>query len=466
MYNSPFHSLKFLLIVSLFVTTVCLSQNNESDDETKTVGFNYGGTTLETVAQFSQNDAVPFWFVNNRMGRFENQTNLLGRISNSITYNTTENSGFTLYSGVVASDGFNDNIRIDELALVFSNSWLHLEAGKKQPEFVFDGLGVTNKNFLWSTNAQAMPGLLIKNNKPIKIFNFLEIDELALGYYIMDDDRFVEDTRVHYKKIGTNFIINSKNSVSLDVQHFVQWAGTSPIFGELANDFEAFVDVFLATAPESNPIPGEEANALGNHLGSYFLEYTYAGNTTFSIYHEHPFEDGSSSGLSNFPDGLYGINITPTRNRYINKFVYEFITTNSQSKGVTSSGADNYFNNGLYRTGWIYKNRIIGLPLFIANFNQPLDENYRPIVANTITAHHLGVSGSISKVSWEAKFTYVKNKGLRNSPLDTAIENFYSYAKASYVIPDYGTISLFTGLDSGNFDNTNLGGGITYKYNF
>src|SRR5690606_16390754 len=83
--------------------------------------------------------------------------------------------------------------------------------------------------------------------------------------------------------------------------------------------------------------------------------------------YNHLFEDGSGRRLGNTPDGRYSIYVEDVEDTHVKKWVraimYELYYTKHQS--YTSSGndgTDNYFNNNLYRSGWTYESRVLGVP--------------------------------------------------------------------------------------------------------
>jgi len=49
--------------------------------------------------------------------------------------------------------------------------------------------------------------------------------------------------------------------------------------------------------------------------------------------------------------------------------LYEYVDTTNQSGGFGVSGRDNYFMNKLYRSGWTYDGRTLGLPFIFGPFN-------------------------------------------------------------------------------------------------
>ena len=213
---------------------------------------------------------------------------------------------------------------------------------------------------------------------------------------------------------------------------------------------------------------GEIFNAVGNHLGSYLLDYEFKTTVgTTSVYHEHPFEDGSGSGFANFPDGVWGIYFQPAANTFVNGFVYEFITTKDQSGTATSgSGFDNYFNNSVYRSGWTYEGGIIGLPFMIAAPGTMLAEGNIKFSSNTLSMHHIGVSGVFKMLEWKLKSSFVKNFGRVASPFPEPLTTTHHYLEIVYPMENLGIFTLLTGFDTSSSTDSIFGAGLQYAYTF
>jgi hypothetical protein len=121
-----------------------------------------------------------------------------------------------------------------------------------------------------SGNARALPGLIIEANNPLAISKSVAID-WGIAQYFLNDDRYVENSKIHYKRLGLTWNINDRNGLNFKIQHFAVWGGTSPETGDLPDDFTAFTKVFLASRCNEDAEAGEQQNAIGNHLGSYLF---------------------------------------------------------------------------------------------------------------------------------------------------------------------------------------------------
>lgn len=418
----------------------------------------------EILGVYSSETSNPFWFhanTNTQVGVTSN-VSALGEVEG--TYTVSENASIRAGLSFFYRDNVSEEFQRKNAYVQFQNNWLKATIGAKSGELKQQGLSATNKNFLFSENARPLSGLLLEANTPIKISETFAID-WGIGHYYLNDNRFVDDVMIHYKRLGLQIHLNKTNKLTAQIQHYAQWGGTSPEFGKLNSDFEAFVDVFFAKRASEISIEGELLNAVGNHLGSYLLEFSF--NATigdFSTYHEHPFEDGSGTRLANFPDGVWGVYFQPTESKIVSGVVYEFITTNNQSKGGV--GADNYFSNNIYRSGWTYERNAIGLPFILIDPNVEVTAINSPIVSNRVISHHFGFAGTVKDVLWELKSSFVKNLGTYNHPFPEPLQVWYNYLSLQYPTQKYGTFSFFGGVDTGKSIDTVAGAGLAYSYAF
>jgi len=427
--------------------------------------FEIGGE-VTLFGAISSEDNIPFWMHANTNTTRGYLSNFSGTGEANGRYGLSDNAFIEGGVAYFYRDDVADEFQRKNSYLRFQNNWLKVTLGAKAQDIVNKGLSATNKNFLWSANARPLPGLVIEANDPIKISNMFEID-WGIGHYSLNDDRYVDDVRVHYKRLALITKFNENNKLTTQIQHFVQWAGTSPEFGKLQGDFSAFVDVFFARKSEEIFVEGEILNAVGNHLGSFLIDYelTLPGRDRFSIYHEHPFEDGSGTRWANFPDGVWGIFYEPENTSVFKAIQYEYITTVDQSNSPTG-GVDNYFSNSVYRSGWTYEGNIVGLPFITFDPSVEISETNSPIINNQVETHHFGFSGKFKSIDWMFKSTIVRNLGIPGVPFSPEIKNWYNYASFGYDTKKYGAFTLSGGADFNNVGNDVFGGAIQYQYSF
>ncbi|MEZ4859239.1 MAG: capsule assembly Wzi family protein [Flavobacteriaceae bacterium] len=441
-----------LPIIAIFFSTSFLAQS-----------IVWSGS-VEGMGIASTKDYNPFWFYTNTATQVGSASNFsgLGRLESA--YTITENASLTAGASFFYRDEVKDEFQRNDLFLQFQNSWIKATVGAKTAQKVQYGLSATNKNILFSNNTRPFPGLLLEANNPIKLSETFSVD-WGIGHFVLNDDRFVDNVKLHYKRVALHIDFKNNNRVRAQIQHYVQWGGTSPEYGKLKSDFNAFIDVFTARKSSEIGTDGELFNAVGNHLGSYLLEYGFKNNVgNFSMYHDHPFEDGSGTAFANFPDGAWGAYFEPAKSKIVTAFLYEFITTNNQSKGGV--GADNYFSNAIYRSGWTYEQNIIGLPFIMVDPTVEISPENNSIISNRVIAHHFGFAGTVKGFLWEVKSSSIKSLGRYSNPFPKAIKTFNNYLSIKYPTQEYGTFHLFGGIDTSNIIDTVMGAGLGYSYKF
>ena len=418
--------------------------------------------TVSAELLVSSEDNNPFWFYTNTFRQRGALTDFGGLIGGEVSYKLSDRS--RLHAGVTAfyRNEVEDEFQRRDLFLAFENSWLRAVAGAHHRPVRYRGVSLTNRDFLNAGNARPLTGFLVEAPHLLRLSDNFAMD-WGLGHYYLNDERFVKDTWVHYKRLGLNYRFFERNELYFQVNHYAQWAGTSPIYGDLNDDFEAFIDVFFARrSPEVNQ-EDELLNAVGNHLGTYLLSYAYTHDTgRLEVYHEHPFEDGSGTRLANFPDGTWGANYFWNDHRFLEGVLYEFVYTLDQSNSPTS-GRDNYFNNNIYRSGWSYEQQIIGMPLMVYDTNWTQEPNTSPVISNRVRAHHFGLVGHAGLVQWKYKTTIVDQLGTFALPNDASF--WFNYLEASYGT-FFGELTFRFGVDVGNRIDTTVGGGLQYRYTF
>jgi hypothetical protein len=308
----------------------------------------------------STQDKIPFWLRANTGFEFSEVTNVSGVFDGMYAYdfgNLKIEAGAYFF----ARDGLETAIQRRDLYAQATHKWFRVIAGAKKREEAFWGLSITNKNYLYSNNARPLPGLI---NEPFTIGKFFNSD-LGIAHYQRNDERFVVNMRVHYKRLNVSSQISTKCKLTCGLQHFVQWAGTSPVSGKLKNNLGGYWNVFIANKTTELGLEGELENAVGNYLGSYLFRYDLVRSKgEIFFYHEHPFEVGSGTAFKNLPDGVWGFTFKPLSNKIINRVLYEYVDSRSQSASANNNRTDSYVSNSIYRSGWTFEENIIGNPFF------------------------------------------------------------------------------------------------------
>lgn len=417
--------------------------------------------TAEGLLSSEENN--PFWLYTNQRGRLDEFTDLATWADASGTYFITPDASIALGLGGLYQNGLPDKLQLDEYYLSFKNTWMKAHAGRKHKIELYNGLSATNENVLWSLNARPLPGVSFEIYRPVYFWKSAGLGfKASLEEFFTDDERYVENLRIHHKSF--HFVYSGIRNVELivGVQHFAQWAGTSPEEGPLPDGFEDYLRVITGQQGKNTEV-GEQLNALGNQLGSYEIYL----NTSWSHYdiqllYNTFFEDMSGLKLRNTPDGRYGIFIEDKETeKWVSSFMYEYYYTRNQSKYYpTTDGKDNYFNNSLYKSGWTYENRILGLP-FILSAKDGLG-----ISDNNIVAHHIGISGkAFYYLPYKFMLSYRMNYGAKSGsskPNDEILSGFVDLR----VWEDIVNVNVQIGADIHSSSKEIFGAGLRVSRSF
>ena len=281
---------------------------------------------------------------------------------------------------------------------------------------------LTTGGLLYSYNAHPMPCVRIGIEQwtPFPgLYGYVEVKG-GISHQWQADNAYVENGYVHHKWIGGRIGGKLPVNLSYEFHHVAQWGGYSPVYGDLGNDWHAFLNAFLVRSGGS--MANDQLNAQGNHVGSQILTLDVKGvGWKVSAYWQNIFEDGPIKFIGfgmNVPDGLWGINITQTHWRYISGFTYEFLQTTDQSgpfhdrDGLVYGGADHYYQNGIYRNGWNYFYRTLGNPFLTSPVYNADGTIYTH--NSMVQAHFAGIKGDIYGFRYRLMGSYVRNYGNNN----------------------------------------------------
>lgn len=450
-----------LLLLIFFYTSATRSQTDYSAE-------------VELMAQGSTQEKVPFWMYSNKRGRISPETNAVGLVAARIQHQLGSEAILEIGGGGVVHNGFQKKLALDEVYLQFRNRYFYITGGVKQKKKLYNGLSATNENILWSLNARPLPGIEIGTQKPVFIFPGIGF-EGRWGEYILEEDRHVPWARVHHKKFNVVIQPAENWQIKAGIQHFSQWGGVSPEWGTQPEGFIDYLRILSGSAGGKNAEVYDQANLLGNHLGSWIFEtYGELGQSTLGFIFNSLFEDGTGSRFANFPDGEYGL-LWKNRRKFvrINFIVYNFFYSKNQSNNANSFGPDDYFNHGTYRSGWSYFGKVIGAPFFL------YDKGQDRIINNKFTAHHLGISGNLGTFydpyPYKLLMSYRINEG-------TYAKDIIPADKEPHILSTYFTARLYNGdfeldtprltldflfaADFNSLLDPNFGAGVSLKYNF
>lgn len=474
--------IKFIFISILFFTghfQVSAQENNTHYNVTLGAGL-------------SSNETLPFWLASNRFGAVPNTDHLLLNASIYSNLKKADKDFGIAYkinaTGFIGNENATTGYIADENAVLINEMYLRLQYknwamdfGNMHDQVKWEGLSSSNGNIVKSINSRAIPGINIKTLDYIKLpfaKKWLRFQGNLANYWL-NDNRFVDNAMLHHKSLYFKFITSSKFSFEAGIDHYAQWGGTSPTTGAQPSGFTDFLRIFSGSAGGSNALETDQLNALGNQLGSYLLQFNYDSKTTnMSFYVSHIFEDASGLELQNWRDNLYGFYIDLKKpNAIISAILTEFTYTkhtsgsNTHDRGYDENGNslpgrghDDYFNSGVYNSGWTYFGRSIGSPYFTT---VPVDENgiTNGIIQgdNRFMAFNLGAKGTIHHINYKALISHVTYYGWFENEYETKPKQLSGLLE--FHIPQFHNIpfdiNIGGSFDTGTYSPVNFGGFLT-----
>jgi hypothetical protein len=139
----------------------------------------------------------------------------------------------------------------------------------------------------------------------------------------------------------------------------------------------------------------------------------------------------------------------------------------SEPGRFTGRGLDNYFNNSIYRSGFVSYGRMMGVPLFIPTIN---DNGVSVGFANTrLWAAHQGMNGWLTEdLSWKTLLSYSRHYGLHGREYPTPKQFLSLAAQLDYALPGKPLICSFKlAYDKGSVMDSAFGAELrlTFKIN-
>lgn len=291
---------------------------------------------------------------------------------------------------------------------------IDITAGIK-PEYYGAGDALLSSgSLLFSENAHPIPRISIgiEHWTPLPgLFGYAEIKGGLTHGWLNDNYDVIKGTLLHHKYIGGRIGGKLPVNVSYEFHHVAQWGGYSNKHGDLGNNWQAFKAAIFVKS--GGTMANDQINAQGNHIGVQQLALDVKGEGwKVSTYWQIIQEDGPIRFIGttmNKPDGLWGLSATQSRWPFIQGVTYEFLNTTDQSgpfhdrDGLVYGGADNYYNNSIYKQGWTYYGHIIGSPLLSLSNNR-------------VIAHHVGIRGDIYGYHYRLIYNHADNYGTYRKP--------------------------------------------------
>ena len=440
-----------LIITVFFILTIfnLFAQNNEIKREVK--------YTAEAGTIISTNEETPFWLRANQYGIVPNQSpifTLRGSVNSDYKKAITKEDQYKLSKfdwgyglNIIGNVGKENQFLIPEAYVKAKYGAFEIYAGRRREIFGLVDSTLSSGSYIWSGNALPMPKVQIStpNFVPLPLTKgFLSFKgTYAHGWFEnsrTDVKNFYLHQKTLYFRLGKP---DWKFHFYGGFNHQVQWGGEllypdpqnrAAINGQVGSSINDYINVVtgmsLAGVGDTTKNGLNDAtNRSGNHLGTIDFGFDInTNNLSILCYRQNIYDDGSLYYLANITDGLNGISVKIKKKSEakirLHKIVFEYLNTTNQSGMTTPDnsnsrlrGEDNYFNNSVYKNGWVYNTMVVGTP-FITSYldspsNKPFNDLY--IINNRTSVFYLGVETLIkSTVTCEVKLAFSNNYGTYN----------------------------------------------------
>ncbi len=458
-YNFRNNSRCFIVLVLLFFTLFVHAQKDS---------VNYDVSVSGIISTGSQS---PFWLHSRQYGlnsSLPQSSNLLLGIQKEMNKpKSLFDYGFKA-NLLIKTDIAGGNFYFHELYAKARISVFDFIVGSREEHLGNQDSTLSCGGFLFSQNARPMPKITlgIEHFTPIPFtYGFVEIKG-ALVHGWFTDNAYVIGELLHHKyaylKLGGRLPIH----IQYGLDHVAEWGGNLPVYGQQPSSFKDYIAIFLGHSGGANANEADQINALGNHIISQsirldidILDFKIGG------YWQNISEDGPIRliGLTmNAPDGLWGISIKNKNFPYIKGVIYEYLNTTDQTgpyhdkDGIVYGGADTYFSNGIYESGWSYYSQTIGTPFI---FPQISHNGYKYSTNDRVQVHHVGIEGDILNYNYRFISSFSKNYGIYGIPFTKMIPNTSMLLEINKKFPKLMNIEFGCniGADFGKLNGNSFG---------
>ncbi len=258
---------------------------------------------------------------------------------------------------------------LNQFLFSFKNNFGDFNFGKFHNDQYNENL-LSTGHLIQSKNAN--PYLNISFLKNFNITKSFQIQYFQSEGILEKNNIYFEAPYIHNKRL--HFIYSkNQNNFSFGMNHVAIWGGHVKNFGKLPNSLNDYFRVFTGGSGDDNAPITEQVNALGDAWGIYDFNYKrILPQFDISLYYQHIFADRSGMKFLNSYDGLFGILVENNRNVLKQKYLFEYLNTVDQGGDFHPPGGDAYYWNGIYSSGWTFKDDIIGNP-YIEVFNNRVE---------------------------------------------------------------------------------------------
>lgn len=440
----------------MYAASVCLLMSQITYAQTVRQKIRY---EVEAGTYLSTTESNPFWIRSNQYGEVPLESNgftLRAQAKKEyepLIYRKKGTGKFSYGYGIraVLNAGKVNQVLLAELYGKVRYGAFEFSAGRRREVMGLVDSTLSAGSYIWSGNALPMPKVQISipNFTPILKNGLIAVKgNFAHGWFGTGDS--VKNYYLHQKSL---YVRLGKPDWRFKFyggfNHQVQWGGQVlyPRYEgklritEFGSDWQTYLYVVngksLYTLDtlviQNGQASAEGGNRVGNHLGTIDLGLEYEDDhAKWFVYKQSIYEAGALFYLNNIADGLHGIAYTrKNATSGILKVVVEYLQTSNQGGPYLSNrstipqlrGAEDYFNNGRYIDGWVYKGQTIGTPFimplrYTTGLSQSLDANPNRIVNNRVNVLTLSVKSRVKQADLVTRLSFSHNLGSYTIPLD------------------------------------------------
>ena len=409
----------------------------------------------------------PFWINSKQYGKISDDpfsTDIMvGVYKNFSQKSSLFDYGFTA-NALLQTDNIHTKVYFHELYAKARLSVFDLAVGAREEHLGNQDSTLSCGGLLFSQNARPMPKISVGIEHFTAVpftFGFLEVKG-ALVHGWFTDNSNAQNAFLHHKyayfKLGGRLPVHFQYGFD----HVAQWGGFIPSLGQQPTSLKDYKIIFFGKSGGSDALVTDQINALGNHIISQSMKLEAdVSDFKMSLYWQNVSEDGPIKKMWNSMnrfDGLVGFSVRNNNFPFVKAILYEFLNTQNQSgpfhdqDGIVYGGADSYFSNGVYQSGWSYFSRTIGTPFI---FNQLRDKDLQ--TNNRVLVQHFGIEGNVSGYQYKAMSSFSKNYGTYYMPL--MINNVSAILEVKKHFPKLSNVELgcSVGVDIGKLYGNSFG---------
>lgn len=447
------------MLLSLLFASAAVSMTNAQTDST----FNYN---VETGAAFGSGTHAPLWLTANADGMSSIKKSS-GYLRASMFKENDYSTRFSWNAGadMAVAGGYTSTFIVNQLYAGVRWRCLDLTLGSKAYHSEFVDKELSSGDMLFSGNSRPVPqaraGIFRYTYIPGTMHKLAVRGYVAFGMFTDQDWQYTftqgKHTRnkkalYHSKALFLRWGDTDKMPLTVEggLEMAAQWGGKVYLSdGTIINPGHSFKDMmkifFASSSSSADPsLSPDAANVAGNQLGEWSLALGWTDKKrdfAARLYYQHFFEDHSQMFFDYlWRDMLLGFEVKLPKNRFVSKFLYEYLITRDQSGPVYNdtnannpeqvSGRDNYYNNWLYGA-WQHWGQAIGNPLL----RSPL-YNADGIISfqhNRVKAHHFGVQGNpFAGFEYKLRMSYVRSWGTYSQPTAEVTKAFSAALQLTY----------------------------------